>query len=120
MYFWQGKYYLYICSECSLIYVQWLVFCQPEEVNAIWAVIARATAKNELGIAAKVSPDDGDDRKSRVICVYTKDFTDMKDVSRVVHKLKDLGIVESRGRAIHYKCGKLWLPQWILHTTHKC
>jgi Basophilic leukemia-expressed protein Bles03 len=76
-------------------------------VNAVWAVIARATANNELGIAAKVSPEDGDDRQSRVICVYTKDFTDTKDVSRVVHKLKDLGIVDSRGKPIHYKCGKL-------------
>jgi hypothetical protein len=30
----------------------------------------------------------------------------MKDVSRVVHKLKDLGVIEPRGKAIHYKCGK--------------
>lgn len=76
-------------------------------MNAIWSVVARATANNDLGIAAKVAPDDGDTRKPRVICVYTKDFTDMKDVSRVVHKLKDLGVVETRGRGIHYKCGKL-------------
>lgn len=79
-------------------------------MNAVWAVIARGTANNELGIAAKVSPDDGDDRKSRVICVYTKDFTDTKDVSRVVHKLKELGVIDLRGKSIHYKCGSLMIP----------
>ena len=96
-----------------------MIFCQANEVNAVWAVVARATANNELGIAAKVSPDDGDDRKSRVICIYTRDFTDMKDVSRAVHKLKDLGVVDSRGKPIYYKCGKLILPPSLLQTTHK-
>jgi hypothetical protein len=86
-----------------------LIFCQTEEVNVVWSAIARATASNDLGIAAKVSPGDPenlDDRNPRVICVYTKDFTDTKDISRVVHKLKDLGVIEPRGKAIHYKCGK--------------
>jgi len=83
-----------------------MIFCQAAEVNAVWSVIARATASNELGIAAKVTPDDGDDRKPRLICIYTKDFTDMKDVSRVIHKLRDLGLVEPRGKPIYYKCGK--------------
>jgi hypothetical protein len=83
-----------------------MIFCGPEEVNAVWAVIARGTANNELGIAAKVAPDGGDDRKHRLLCVYTKDFTDMKDVSRVLNKLKEYGLVETRGRAIYYKCGK--------------
>lgn len=81
-----------------------MIFAQTNEVNAIWSAIARATAKNELGIAAKVGPDDGHDRKPRLICVYTKDFTDIKDVSKVVHRLKDIGVVE-RGKAIYYKCG---------------
>jgi hypothetical protein len=95
-----------------------MVFCQANEVNAIWTVIARATANNELGIAAKVAPDDGDDRKDRVICVYTKDFTDMKDVSRVVQKLKDLGVVDSRERPIYYKCGKLTLQPPVIQIAH--
>lgn len=75
-------------------------------MNAVWAVIAKATAKNELGIAAKVAPDEGDTRKQRLICVYTEDFTDMKDVSRVLKKMKDLGIFEARGKPVYYKCGK--------------
>lgn len=59
----------------------------------------------DLGIAAKVAPDEGDDRKPRLICVYTRDFTDLKDVSRVLNRLVDLGIVEKKGRPIYYKCG---------------
>jgi hypothetical protein len=83
-----------------------MIFCHREEINAVWAVVSRGTANNELGIAAKVAPDAGDDRQARLICVYTKDFTDMKDVSRVVHKLKNLGLVETKGRPIYYKCGR--------------
>lgn len=70
----------------------------------VWSVVARATANNELGIAAKVAPDDGDDRKPRLICVYTKDFNDMDDVARVIKKMRDLKLVEPR-KAIYYKCG---------------
>jgi len=92
-----------------------MLFCEPCEVNVVWSVVARETAKNELGIAAKVALDEGDDRKQRLICVYTKDFTDMEDIVRVVKKMKERGLVELK-RRIYYKCGKagtlnsvLWL-----------
>ncbi|KAF8866327.1 DUF1917-domain-containing protein [Acephala macrosclerotiorum] len=82
---------------------KWMLFRDSEHVNDTWAVVARATANNELGIAAKVAPDDGQN-KMRLICVYTKDFTDMADVSRVVHRMRELGLVENQ---IWYKCGEL-------------
>ena len=85
---------------------QWLIFCQANEVNDVWSVAARATINNELGHAAKVSPDDGDARRARVICIYTNDFTDLDDIARVVRKLKDLGLVDTRGKPIWYKCGQ--------------
>jgi hypothetical protein len=81
-----------------------MLFCDPLEINAVWSVIARATANNELGIAAKVAPDDGDNRKPRLMCIYTKDFNDMDDVARVVRKMRDLKLVEIK-KAIYYKCG---------------
>lgn len=81
-----------------------MMFCDPAEVNTVWAIVARGTANNELGIASKVAPDDGDGRKPRLICIYTKDFNDLDDVSRVVRKMRDLKLVETR-RAIYYKCG---------------
>jgi hypothetical protein len=82
-----------------------MIFCEAAEVNEVWAVVARATANNDLGIAAKVAPDQGDMRKPRLMCIYTKDFTDMDDVSRVIRKMQDLGLVDSRGRPLYYKCG---------------
>lgn len=81
------------------------MFCQSNEVNAVWAVVARATAENDLGIAAKVAPD-GNDGRDRLICIYTKDFSDIDDVTRVIRKMKDLGLVDSRGRPLYYKCGQ--------------
>lgn len=83
-----------------------MLFIEQTDVNAVWSAVAKATAKNELGIAAKVAPDEGDTRKHRLICIYTEDFTDMKDVARVLSKLKDLGVFEARGKPIYYKCGK--------------
>lgn len=81
------------------------MFCEADEVDAVWAVIARGTASNELGIAAKVAPRGNDDRQPRLLCVYTKDFKDMDDVTRVVSKMRDLGVITMKGKPIYYKCG---------------
>ncbi|KAF4630211.1 hypothetical protein G7Y89_g7931 [Cudoniella acicularis] len=83
---------------------KWMLFCPPDEVDPVWAVVARATANNELGIAAKVAPDDGNDRHHRLICIYTKDFSDLEDVIRVLKKLKNLGLFDAREKPIYYKC----------------
>lgn len=82
-----------------------MLFCTPEEVNEVWSVVARNTINNDLGIAAKVAPNDGDPEKQRLMCIYTKDFSDMEDVKRVVQKLKSLGLVEIKSKPIYYKCG---------------
>jgi len=83
---------------------KWMLFPHATDINAIWSVIVRSTVLNELGIAAKVAPDNGDDRSPRLICIYTIDFTDIEDVTKVLRKLKDLGLVETKGRPIYYKC----------------
>lgn len=85
-----------------------MLFCSPAEVNDVWETIAKATANNELGIAAKVLPRTPleNSRKDRLICVYTSDFEDKADVGRVLQKLRELKLVESRGRPIYYKPGK--------------
>ncbi|GKU05408.1 hypothetical protein FLAG1_08117 [Fusarium langsethiae] len=84
---------------------KWMLFCPPAEVNDVWDIIAKATANNELGIAAKVAPRpvDEDSRKDRLICVYTADFADKADVGRVLQRLRELRLVEIRGRPIYYK-----------------
>ncbi|KAF4453573.1 hypothetical protein F53441_3819 [Fusarium austroafricanum] len=88
---------------------KWMLFRPPAEVNDVWEIVAKATANNELGIAAKVAPRpvEEDYRKDRLICVYTADFANRADVGRVLQKLRELGLVETRERAIYYKPGHL-------------
>lgn len=90
-----------------------MIFCKPEEVNDVWSSIAKETANANLGTAAKVAPDNGSDRSDRLICVYTKDFNDEEDVSRVLHKLKELGVIE-KSKPIYYKCGEFLLGELYL------
>ncbi|KAL8752416.1 MAG: hypothetical protein Q9199_005757 [Rusavskia elegans] len=87
---------------------KWMLFPYPEDVNRQWAIIAEATVNRELGTAAKVAPDDNKgDRVPRLICVYTKDFSDLDDVKRVLGRLVELGLVKKKGagdeRGIYYK-----------------
>jgi hypothetical protein len=89
-----------------------MLFCTSFSVNEIWSTIARATATNALGIQAKVAPSnpEHDCDNARLICIYTKDFTDLEDVVCVLRRLKDLGLVDgTMGRAIYYKCGMYYL-----------
>lgn len=84
-----------------------MLFCTVLQVNEIWEVVAKATANNELGIAAKVAPRSTTDKRTdRLICVYTADFSDTNDVRRVAEKLKQLKLIQSDGRPLYYKPGK--------------
>jgi hypothetical protein len=79
---------------------KWLIFQEPDYVNAAWTKVRNATVALELGISAKVStakpnPDSRDNRK--VIYVYTKDWADEADVMRVRGKLHNLGFVDRIG-----------------------
>lgn len=87
-----------------------MLFVSPEEVNVVWAVVAQYTARGELGHAAKVAPDGGEGEKPRLICVYTEDYTDIADVTRVAKKMKEIGFISALGRPIYYKCGKFFIP----------
>ncbi|KOS18149.1 UPF0696 protein C11orf68 -like protein [Escovopsis weberi] len=84
---------------------KWMLFCQVADVNDIWETVAKATANNELGIAAKVAPRalDQDPRRERLVCIYTQDFADKADVRRVLEKLRELRLVDGRRRPIYYK-----------------
>lgn len=85
---------------------KWMIFCPVHSVNDTWDLVAKATANNELGIAAKVAPRSAvDQRTERLICVYTADFSDMTDVQRVAAKLKQLGLIQPHGRPLYYKPG---------------
>ncbi|KAH8819710.1 hypothetical protein F5884DRAFT_23682 [Xylogone sp. PMI_703] len=87
---------------------KWMLFCSDSEVDAVWSIVARHTAEDQLGTGAKVSPRDPNANRgvARVICIYTKNFSDQEDIRRVIRKLRDLGLVETKGRPIYYKPGK--------------
>lgn len=88
---------------------KWMLFPEPNAVDDIWAVVVRATAANELGVAAKVAPkgeDEGRQGSARLICVYTRDFKDKDDVARVLGRMRELELVRVNSRPIYYKCGE--------------
>lgn len=63
----------------------------------MWATIARAVERGQLGPHAKVSttrPNPHANSDKHVICVYTSDYRDRKDVTRVLRMLRALGIEE--------------------------
>lgn len=89
---------------------KWMFFPEPSYVDDVWEVIARATAANELGVAAKVAPMppdyEGRAASARLVCVYTRDFRDKDDIARVLNRLRELELVKRQGKPIYYKCGK--------------
>ncbi|KAI9820887.1 MAG: hypothetical protein M1832_003520 [Thelocarpon impressellum] len=99
-----------VAKEAGCTTGKWMLFPPSASVDELWSSVARATVANELGVIAKVAtaPDEASGgeggRSSRVICIYTADFSDVADVKRVLVKLKELGLVEAGGRGIYYKC----------------
>lgn len=93
---------------------KWMLFPTVEDVDYVWAKVAKGTAEGELGVAAKVAAREdgveGDGGARRLICVYTKDFADAEDVKRVLLGLKGQGLLRGddggEGRGIYYKCGE--------------
>ncbi|KAL4897737.1 hypothetical protein BDV59DRAFT_168460 [Aspergillus ambiguus] len=92
-----------LARETGVISGKWMMFLTSDRVDEYWAAVAEATAKGELGIAAKVATDEGKD-SARLLAVYTRDYADRDDVKRVVKKLVDLGLVKEDERPIYYKC----------------
>ncbi|KAF7362723.1 DUF1917-domain-containing protein [Mycena venus] len=101
-----------LAKATGMVEGKWMLFPTIEEVNETWALVANATANNRLGTAAKIATagkEEGD--RCRLICVYTRDFTDKEDVERVLLELVRMGLVpaekgggKSKGKGIHYKC----------------
>ncbi|KAL5597028.1 uncharacterized protein BROUX77_006976 [Berkeleyomyces rouxiae] len=84
---------------------KWMLFVEAKAVDDIWKVVAQATIENTLGVAAKVQPcpelDSDHRRTERLICIYTKDFSDQMDVKRVFFRLQELKVLLPK--PIYYK-----------------
>ncbi|KAK4539572.1 hypothetical protein LTR36_010849 [Oleoguttula mirabilis] len=85
---------------------KWMFFPAPDDLPRTWRLIAEATAAGKLGPTSKVATHDpAAPKPERVICVYTYDFTDERDVRRVLDELVELGLCSAgSARGIFYKC----------------
>ncbi|KAK4099119.1 DUF1917-domain-containing protein [Parathielavia hyrcaniae] len=95
-----------LTSKWGVTVGKWMLFPKVGEVNEVWRRVCDGVETNRLGTAAKVSTScqvHGD--PTRLICVYTKDFTDVVDVKRVLDALVAMGLVTANmPRGITYKC----------------
>lgn len=85
---------------------KWLIFIKSQDVDEVWEKIKVATKRGDLGEYAKVSTSrrnkKSDDLETKVICVYTYDWTDKNDVRRIRDALRQIGITSK----IPYKADK--------------
>jgi hypothetical protein len=76
---------------------KWLIFVNRNKVDEIWAKIKLAVEEGKLGNIAKVSTakprPTAANRDEHVICVYTYDWTNKRDVMKIREELRKLGIV---------------------------
>ncbi|PYH39175.1 DUF1917 domain-containing protein [Aspergillus neoniger CBS 115656] len=101
-----------LAKKTNVVSGKWLLFVSAEKVDEVWGVVAEATAKGELGFGAKVATaaaaavagGEGGSNKTRLICIYTKDYEDRADVERVLRKMAAWELVDLDGRPIYYKC----------------
>jgi hypothetical protein len=75
---------------------KWLIFVPVDRVDRLWQKIKRATEEGKLGSSSKVAtarPNlNAADPTAKVICVYTYDWTDQRDVRRIRQELRELGV----------------------------
>ena len=95
-----------LAGACNVLTGKWMLFPEPAFVNEVWAKVAKATANDELGVTAKVEPR-VQNKKERLVCVYTRDFRDKDDVARVLNRMRELELVRPSGKQIYYKSGQL-------------
>ncbi|OJD24169.1 hypothetical protein ACJ73_04467 [Blastomyces percursus] len=95
----------------KIITGKWMLFPSVGRVNMVWGIVAESTVHGQLGTGAKVATEGGGSKsgsanRPRVICVYTANFDDKADITRVLVKMKQLGLFRNgQGWAqIYYKC----------------
>lgn len=97
---------------------KWLVFVPDKKVDEAWEKIRRATREGKLGLGSKVATAKRSSlaggSTSKVICVYTYDWSDKEDVTRIREELRRLGIMNK----ISYKTDRDTLSGKYRRTGH--
>ena len=82
-----------------------MLFPHERDVNEVWRTVCEGVEAGRLGTGAKVATAEIGRSPTRLICVYTGDFTDVADVGRVLLGLVELGLGPAdMSREIMYKC----------------
>lgn len=96
-----------LAIRCGVTCGKWMLFPSVDKVDMMWTTVCKAVLDGRLGCSAKVATDDGDpNSKSRLICIYTTDFSNINDVKRILEQIKRLGLisnVQGKARPIYYK-----------------
>jgi len=75
---------------------KWLIFVNIKDIDEVWGKIKKATEEGKLGGSAKVATarpnPNATNPGTKVICVYTYDWTDEEDVRKIRKELRKLGI----------------------------
>jgi hypothetical protein len=79
---------------------KWCVYTNRNSVDMLWERIKTVTESGNLGatdskVSTKLQSDVYSRRHSHVLCIYTKDWTDEKEVWEVEHRIRELGIIGS-------------------------
>lgn len=98
---------------------KWLLFVSDDQVDEVWGSIKCAVEEGHLGDSAKVAtarPNSlAKDSRTKVICVYTYDWTDEQDVGRVRRELRQLGFTQK----LPYKADEDTLAGRYTQTGHR-
>jgi hypothetical protein len=78
---------------------KWVLFPFGAKVDAVWATVAKAVYRGDLGHHAKVATTSMNQRTDLYpLCVYVYDFTNRGEVGRVLRGLQELGVVKTSSR----------------------
>lgn len=81
-----------------------MLFPSAADTPKVWLRVVEAVSAGKLGIMAKVATECKPGSDDRLICIYTKDFTDIADVRRELETMASLHLIQRQGgRTIYYK-----------------
>ncbi|KAJ1498277.1 hypothetical protein HMI54_010692 [Coelomomyces lativittatus] len=81
---------LSLATQFKITSGKWILFFNESIVDLAWSKIVHATHEGVLGSSAKVSPKAHQTSVSYLVCVYTEDFNDKKEIGRVLYELRRL------------------------------
>jgi hypothetical protein len=73
-----------LAEDFKVLAGKWLVFVSSDKFDNLWGEIVKSTLAGTLGISAKISTRDENDRAYKhVIYAYNADYRSMVEVNRV-------------------------------------